>query len=183
MSKNRPRRNIDRVDYKIYNKTGNKIVKNRKGISIMASSVDQELKVVGRLERFMIEYDFSLLYEVVDIEEGIREVRNIVESYEELHLKLKLELGILSYEETYPEYEDRIKCVTNWIRSAKSEIRNKKSLANKQERVDLIEKQKTLIRAEEKYFSKRIKAEVISMTSEKSIFVDDLKKNVSVEYV
>ena len=94
MSKNRPPRNIDRVDYKIYNKTGNKIVKNRKGISIMASSVDQELKVVGRLERFMIEYDFSLLYEVVDIEEGIREVRNIVESYEELHLKLKLELAM-----------------------------------------------------------------------------------------
>ena len=92
-------------------------------------------------------------------------------------------MGILSYEENYPEYEDRIKCVTNWIRSAKSEIRNKKeekSLANKQERVDLIEKGKTLIRAEEKYFSKRIKAEIISMTSEKSIFVDDLKKNVSV---
>ena len=59
MSKNRARRNIDRVDYKIYNKTGNKIVKNRKGISIMASSVDQELKVVGRLERCIIEYDMK----------------------------------------------------------------------------------------------------------------------------
>ena len=138
MSKNRPRRNIDRFDYKIYSKTGNKIVKGRSGILAMASSVDKELSVVCRLERFLIEYDLRLLYEVGDIEEGIKEVCDIVESYEELHLRLKRELGTLSYEETYPEYEDRIKCVTDWIRSAKSEIRTKKeekSLAYKQERV------------------------------------------------
>ena len=160
MSKNRPSRNIDRFDYKIYSKTGNKVVKGRTGISAMASSVDEELRVVRRLERFLIEYNLSLLYEVGDIEEGIKEVRDIVESYEELHLRLKGELGTLSYEETHPEYEDRIKCVTYWIRSAKSEIRTKKeetSLAYKQERSDLAEKEKVVITAEENYFSKRTK--------------------------
>ena len=80
-------------------------------------------------------------------------------------------------------YKDRIKCVTDWIRSAKSEIRSKKeetSLAYKQGRVVLVEKEKALIRAEEKYFSKRIKAEIISVASEESIFIDDLENNVSI---
>ena len=60
MSKNRPHRNIDQFDYKIYSKTGNKVIKERTSISAMASSVDEELRVVRRLDRFLIEYMISI---------------------------------------------------------------------------------------------------------------------------
>ena len=67
MSKNRHRRNIERLDYKIYGESGIKIGKGRKGILVLASSVAEEMKVVRRLERFLVEYDLSILYEVIDI--------------------------------------------------------------------------------------------------------------------
>ena len=120
MSTNKPQRNIARVDYKIYNRTGIKLLKEyRKGISTMTTNIDTELKLVCKLDRFKSEYELSLLYEIEDIEDGIKELRSIVEKYEELHIALKNELG-------YPDYEARIKSVTDWIRSAKFEIRNKK---------------------------------------------------------
>ena len=76
--------------------------------------------------RFKSEYELSLLYEMEDIEDGIKELFSIVKKYEELHIALKHELGSDSYAESYPDYEARIKSVTDWIRSAKFEIRNKK---------------------------------------------------------
>ena len=127
MSKNKPQRNIGRVDYKIYNKTGIKLLNvYRKGISTMMTNIDRELKFVCKLDRFKSEYELSLLYEVEDIEDGTKELRNIVEKYKELLIALKNELGSDSYTESYPDYEARIKSVTEWIRSAKFEIRNKK---------------------------------------------------------
>ena len=130
MSINKPQRNIARVDYKIYNKTGNKLLKEyRKGISTMTANIDTELKLVCKLDRFKSEYELSLLYEIEDIEDGIKELRSIVEKYEELHIALKNELGSDSYAESYPDYEAGIKSVTDWIRvpSSKLGIRKKKS--------------------------------------------------------
>ena len=47
MSKNKPQRNIARVDYKIYNKTGIKLLKEyRKGISTTTTTIDRDLKLV-----------------------------------------------------------------------------------------------------------------------------------------
>ena len=127
MSINKPQRNIARVDYKIYNKTGIKLLKEyRKCISTMTTNIDTELKLVCKLDRFKCEYELSLLYEIEDIEDGIKELRSIVEKYEELHIALKNDLGSDSYAESYPDYEARIKSMTDWIRSAKFEIRNKK---------------------------------------------------------
>ena len=125
MFENRPRRNIERFDYKIYSGSGIKIGKGRKGILVMASSVAEEMKVVRR-ERFLVEYDLSLLYEVIDIKEGIKEVREIVEKYEELHITLRQELEGPRYEESYPEHNDKMQCVTDWIRKAKSAIKGGK---------------------------------------------------------
>ena len=128
----------------------------------MASSVAEEMKVVPRLERLLVEYDLSLLYEVIDIKEGIKEVREIVEKYEELHITLRQELGGHSYEESYPEYKDKIQCVTDWIRKAKSAIKEKKEekfFAEKLvKEMELMEKEKSLLRAEEKYFGGRGRA-------------------------
>ena len=83
MSTNKPQRNIARVDYKILLK------EYRKGISTMTTNIDTELKLVCKLDRFKSEYELSLLYEIEDIEYGIKELRSIVEKYEELHIALK----------------------------------------------------------------------------------------------
>ena len=151
MSTNKPQRNIARVDYKIYNRTGIKLLKeNRKGISTMATNIDTELKLVCRLDRFK---SMSLVY---SMKQKIlkTELRNYVASYEELHIALKNELGSDSYAESYPDYEARIKSVTDWIRSAKFEIRNKKEKNPVEPRLkseEQTEREKTKVITEEKY--------------------------------
>ena len=168
MSKNRPQRNIARFDYKIYNKTGIKLLKegHRKGINTMAANIARELKLVCKLDRFKIEYELSLLYEIEDIEEGIKELCSIIDKYDEVHIALKNELRGDTYAESYPDYEARIKSVTDWIKSAKFEIRNKKeekSLATRLERAEQTEREKIKVIAEEKYFRERIESEIANM--------------------
>ena len=94
---------------------------------------------------------------------------------------MKNELGSDSYAESYPDYEARIKSVTDWIRNAKFEIRNKKeekSLLPRLKSVEQTEREKTKVIAEEKYFRERIKSEIVNMYAEEGIFVEDLERNV-----
>ena len=120
-------RNSERFDYKIYSKTGEKFqTYMRKDLVDMVSSIDEELKLVCKLTRFMNEYELSLLYDVVDVAEGIREARQLAESYEEIHVKLKRELGDGDYNENYSGYDTQISKITDWIRDSKLEIRKKK---------------------------------------------------------
>ena len=92
----------------------------------MASSIDEELKLVCKLTRFMNEYELSLLYDVVDVEEGIKEARQLAESFEEIHVMLKRELGDEDYNENYSGYDAQISKITDWIRVTKLEIKKKK---------------------------------------------------------
>ena len=107
MSTGRPQRKISRFDYKIYNVTGLQVPKGTRKITAeMANFIDEELKIVKKLSRFHVEYELSLLYEVDDVEAGIRELKYLVESYEDVHLKLKREIGDEVYEETYTDYDE-----------------------------------------------------------------------------
>ena len=57
----------------------------------MTTNVDTELKLVCKLDRFKREYELS----IEDIEDGIKELRSIVEKYEELHTALKNRLEVI----------------------------------------------------------------------------------------
>ena len=101
------------IDFKIYGTKGDKVKKQRKTLSkIMADNIELELRLVCRLDRFMVENELDMLYDVEEIEEAIKELHKIVEGYEEIHIKLKGELKD-THTETYPEYETRINVVTD----------------------------------------------------------------------
>ena len=131
----------------------------------------------------MNEYELSLLYDVVDVEEGIREARQLAESYEEIHVKLKQELGDEDYNENYSGYDAQISKITDWIRDAKLEIRKKKeSRSNEaeQEKLEGSIKEIYKLRVEVKYLERRIKSEIARMYAENSVFVDDVEKHFNI---
>ena len=150
----------------------------------MAEKIEEELRLECRRKRFLEEYDLNLLYEVSDIDDGINELKTIVESYENIHISLKLELKE-DYVATYPDYEQNVKVMTDWIKNARKEIRKKKKeihekLENEkaEETERLANKFKDKLRSEEKYFRGRIIQEVLNMYNESSLFVDQLEENV-----
>ena len=63
-----------------------------------------------------------MLFDIDDIESGIKESKKLLESYEEIRLELKRELND-EYEETYRNFEINSKIMTDWIKKAKLEIK------------------------------------------------------------
>ena len=166
--RDRPQRAIQRIDYNIYNRTGKKL--GRDISAKMERLIEEDLKIVRRFNRFYEEYEISLLFEVTDLEVGIRELKELAEKYEDAHIKLEKELGEAAYKETYVDYEKHSRAVSEWIKAAKLEIKNKKALKD-------VGKERE-VRAEEKYFSIRIKNELQLMKNENSPFVENYEKNL-----
>ena len=86
MSRDRSRRAFDKIDYKVYHKTGKKVVKESreldkisekfKQLATMANEkiVDEENKVCMEINRFIDEKDFELLFDIEEIEISICEL-------------------------------------------------------------------------------------------------------------
>ena len=138
-------------DYKIYNATGRKVAKENRALEKMSGNfrnlatieiekLDFEDKRVGlKITRFTEEYDFDLLFDVEDIKAGIAEFKKLIDIYEEIHVELKRQLKD-DYEKSYPDFEDKLKIMTNWVKTAKLEIKRKK--------VEISEKDKQVERDE-----------------------------------
>ena len=62
LGKNRPKRNIRPINYKILGSTGKKVAIDRRNLSKMEKMVDTEEKITRKLTRFFDEYDISLLF-------------------------------------------------------------------------------------------------------------------------
>ena len=109
MSSDRPKRATKRIDYRIYNETGRKVVTKRnqveqvvekfKNLLIMASEklVEEEEKVSLKICRFLDEYELDSLFDIEDIELGIAEIKRLIESYEEIHVQWKKRKGRAAY--------------------------------------------------------------------------------------
>ena len=162
-------RTRERFDYEIFSKKGVKIPKG-KNIGIMSTLIDEEIKLVCKIKRFMTEYELSLLFELDDIETAIVELRVLLEGYQEVHMKLVRELKE-SYSEAYQNFDRRIAEMTDWLRNAKLEIRQKKE--------DEKNKVRDRLRAEEKYYRNRIIQEFDIMSEVDSVFLEDLDENIS----
>ena len=195
LSKSRPRRNIKPIDYKIFGSTGQKVFIERRNLSEMEKMVDTELKITRKLARFFNEYDISLLFDVSDVENGIAELKALTDEYEDVHSQLSRisrDAGDEVYKETYSEqYDEQMKAILDWIRSAKISIKEKKEeqvSISQQEKSLEASKQKDKLIAEEKYLRGRIDSEIRALYADDSNFVEDLEKgiisaqNLSVEY-
>ena len=60
-----------------------RIIEGFKNLSVMAC---EERKVCLKFDRFIKEYEFELLFDVADIETAIIECRELLKSYEDIHL-------------------------------------------------------------------------------------------------
>ena len=129
MSRDKPCRSFDRLDYKEYHKTGKKVIKeskelNRisekfKKIAIMAAEkiIDEEKKLRLKIDRFLDEYDFELLFDIEDIEKGISEFKILIENYEGIHVELKRELND-EYDLKFGDFAAKLKKMTDWVKKA-----------------------------------------------------------------
>ena len=153
MSSEKTRRVKQRLDYKLYSETGRKVIKETKelkrieegfkNLSVMATHkiVDEEKKVCLKIDRFIDEYELEVLFDIDDIEAGIKDSKKLLESYEEIHLELKRELND-EYEETYKDFEIKSKIMTDWIKKAKLEIKKKKVQRKQEEKEEKFMKEK-----------------------------------------
>ena len=95
-------------------------------LSEMANVIDEEMRIICKINRFMKEYGLELLFDIDDIDEGIKELRMLIEKYESVHVALKRELKN-EYAETYKDYDKNILMMIEWLKYAKMEIRKRKA--------------------------------------------------------
>ena len=175
----RQTRAVERFDYKVYNDTGRKVLKETrdKNLVEMAThekTIDDEKKLCLKIERFLDEYVFEILFEVEEIEKGIVVLRKLVESYEGLHVELKRGLGG-AYDASYENYDVKVKLMMDWIKCAKKQIRVLKEAEIEKE----ISRSKEKLKMEEKQFRKRIDQEMSNMIDEGSTFTNQIERNIN----
>ena len=166
---NRRLRPIERLDYKTFSDKGEVLRREPEGFRKMAKLVDQELKIVGKIDRFLLENDLSLMVDELDIKEAITELKILTESYVDVHIDLKNDLKE-DYAQTYPGYDDQIKRMVDYTRSAKQEIKSKRDNTKDLE----VEKIRDKLRAEEIFFRDTIVREVDMWEKLDSEFLQDL---------
>ena len=155
----------------------------------MAAKIDEELRLVCKINRLYKEYEFDLLCDIAEIQEGISKLRSLIESYESMHISLKKELGT-EYGDSYPDYDAQLALMTDWIISARIEIKKRKrqsvnnELESKKEKEQLDQDEQTRkiqekLLVEEKYFRKKILEEVETLYEEDTQFISDIETNIT----
>ena len=207
-------RNIERIDYKIYSETGKKVAKERReliriergfeNLSKMSVDklIDEETKVRYKFQRFLLEYQFDILFDIEDIEKGILEIKTIIESFEGIHIELNRELDT-KYLEKYPDFSEMLTNMTDWVKNAKLEInkmkvsraetlrREKKENEEKKydQKADQLRKEREMREVAEnkerenlkialKHLNTRTNLDLTSIEQENSIFITDMERNI-----
>ena len=105
------------LDYNIFHETGDRVYKSgREDKTVMDRKKDSEKKIASRIDRFLTQNaDLSEFFDLDEIDGSIRELRELLESYEDLHIELKSELGDQEYSETYGEYSKNVQKMEEWL--------------------------------------------------------------------
>ena len=147
--------------------------------------IDVETKVCLKIDRFIDENDFELLFDIEEIEISICEFKTLIEKYEEIHVELKQELSV-QYDQMYSNFAAKFKTMTNWLKTAKIELKRRKR--EKQEKEEQVKKEEEKekenkirhkLKIEEKYFRERIDQNIINIAEKGSEFVEDIEKSLN----
>ena len=111
--------------------------------------IDSEAKLSNKFKRLLEEYDINLLFDIPEIEAGVNEIKGVIDKYEDIHVELKREMGD-GYIEAYPNDLEKLKPMTDWIKSAKLEIKNRKILREKEDKEKEKEEEQRRIDKEER---------------------------------
>ena len=86
-------------------------------------TIEHELKVSRKLERFVEENDLELFFDTEEVSHAIDVCRMILQEYEEVHVELIHELGTENYEQRFKiDYEKLRETMMSWIKSAKIDV-------------------------------------------------------------
>jgi len=126
------------LNYKVLHSEGKKVAKENRDLQkitkdfenlskmALANLVNDEKKTSRKFTRFLDEYsDLSDLFDITDIERAIIERKGLIDQFEEDHVELEKELGE-KYEEQYPNFNISLKSMMDWVKKAKTEIKNRK---------------------------------------------------------
>ena len=164
------RRRQKRLDYAIFHKTGDKIYKNR-DIVDMSVTVELELKVVCKINRFLDENGSLEFSDVDEVNECLDKMRELQQEYEDVHVELRRELGDDEYEKTYTEFQKSRDVMMTWLKNAKIErMKFKKQSSEK-----ILES----LRAEERLVRRDILQELDNINVEKPVLIEDYERQIS----
>ena len=129
MSNRSSLRPLNLLDYKTLNESGDRVYKGVRSVSNMSAPKiqDAEKKLSSKIKRFLDENEISEFFDLEEIEGSAGSLRDLLESYEDLHIELRNELGDSDYSETYKHYDETMQKISQWLKDSKAEIRRRKS--------------------------------------------------------
>ena len=165
------RRHQKRLNYAVFHKTGDKVYKNR-NIVAMSLTVEHELKIVCKINRFLDENQIAELSDVDEVNECLDKMRELQQEYEDVHIELRRELGDDEYEKTYKEFSNSRDLMMTWLKNAKVErAKFKKQSSNK-----ILEN----LRTEERCVRRDILRELDNISNEKPVLIEDYERHIAV---
>ena len=142
MTSNKNRRNLNRIDYKIFNETGEKVPKN---MATFADITLVEAKVDADIKDFFVMFKLKELVSVNEISEGLETATLYSKKYRDAHTECRLSMGE-EYEKNYPKSEEVIESLRDYIRQAKQKLRDMQEKVNadkkEEEKLEKMRKEK-----------------------------------------
>ena len=107
----------------------------------------------------MDENEISEFFDIDEIENSAGLLRELLETYEDVHIALESELGD-RYAESYKDYDENVEKISKWLKESKAEVRRRKA--------QVLDREKEKLRVEEEFFRSRIARDLESLDLEKS---------------
>ena len=144
------------IDYKIFNKTGEKVLKSRRSEKMALSEKKlKELKVRGDIQEIFDTCAGDDLETVDEITENLEEMNRLGKEYRHIHIELKSLMGD-EYASAYANYHDFLDRIRTFISNEKCKLKK----AKLKEKLSETEYLKSSFKTEELVFRDRISREL-----------------------
>ena len=157
------RRNINRIDYKIFHETGQKIIES---MADFDREIMSEAKIATDINEFFIVFDLNDLSSDEEIYESLDSASQYSKLYRDIHTELKLKLKD-DYDVKYPDYDKITENLRNYMKDAKRKVRVLKGEAEESRQNEL-----KLLKIEQKEERRA------SLQSEYDFFVSKLERKL-----
>ena len=118
-------RSRPRIDYSVYDDSGDKVGKIDQGITTkMGDKVLEELKVVEDIFHSIDTYrDVEDFDTIEEIEEGVAILNQLGQQYRHLHVEFRAELGNEAHGLKYPNYKENVKYLSDFAKNARKRMK------------------------------------------------------------
>ena len=113
-------RSKDRLDYKILNETGRKVLKEARGVEMGSKEI--ELKILEDINHTLNLYDLNEVRTENEINEGVAMVSELSKIYRHLLVEIKISDEEF-YEKNFLKYRAPCDMLDNYIKNARNKLR------------------------------------------------------------